>query len=170
MTHGATWCEYWGETAEKFRFYFVRCAAEDETLLAFRQKSQTGALSHQPSFNTNRWDKINCWGIFALNFDVFPKLNCFEWISPLHGSAENVRSVSRPPILSLLSLFAIVYFDFWWELDKQMFIFCTENPSLSHQKNNLPMFVYEYFIWFLDLRWSEWKFITCSVFPSSRLS
>lgn len=62
-----------------------------------------------------------------------------------------MTTLSSPSVLfafnfnyfSVLSLFAIIFSDFWWELDEQMFIFYGSNHPFS------PRYcVYEYFMGF----------------------
>lgn len=65
-------------------------------------------------------------------------LNCFKNSPEKHRQAGRTGNEFQSLALAinslvLLSLFAITYFDFWWELDKQMFIFL-RSPSLRQSE------------------------------------
>lgn len=95
---------------------------------------------------------------------MFSKLNCHETIRweaggrvPQLSPSTSIPNSSH----SLLSLFAIMYFDFWWELDKQMFTFYRD--SSLRQSRVVCVWIFYLISWFEMV---QAEFITCSTFSS----
>lgn len=67
------------------------------------------------------------------------------------------------------SVISICHRVFWFLVGiRQTNVYISVHPYAQRERD--PLFVYENFIWFLDLRWFGWKSTTCSPFSLGRKS